>query len=158
MSADFGLKVSRIGAEVTTAPLTDLIIDDIYPFPKCDLRINPKNYGIINFTVASVPADSGGIPGQVQIYQQAHTYTYIPDFLVAWNYPTGTDPSNTFNSNSIFGIGDIDATLDLGVLIVSYTDDTNFNVVALNIQTTPLTNIAGSIRFYIFADDFQDSP
>jgi hypothetical protein len=156
---DFGLKISKVGTDVTSTSLTNLVVDDVYAFPKCDLRANPKNYGLINFTIASVPAYSGGQPGQVTIYQQAHGGNYIPSFLTAWSFPAGTANSSIYpTSASTFGIGVIDASLGSGILIDMYTDNLNFYIVALNYQNSAITNVTGSIRFYLFADDFSDTP
>lgn len=145
---DFGLKVSLPGNDVSTSNLQDLVIDTNYPFPKCDLRIKPKNYGIINFTIATI---SGSTP--VIVYQQPHSYGYIPEFLDAWFYPAGTEPLAAVNTT--FGIGDIDATLSNGLYVAVYVDNVNFYVSVKNLSGTPVTNSVFSIRFYIFADDFS---
>lgn len=148
---DVGFKVSKPGVDVRTAAIKDLVVDSNYPVAKCDLRVNPKNYGIINFLIGNLPNGAS-----VTVYQQAHTYTYIPSFLTAWNYPVGTSTSAP-SINSTFGIGNIDAVADSGPLIEMYCDAVNFNVVASNSSGGTLQGINGTIRFYIFADDFSDT-
>lgn len=147
---DYGFKVSKPGVDVTTAAVKDLVVDSNYPVVKCDLRIKPKNYGLINFLVKTIA------PGvRITIYQQPHSYDYIPDFLTAWSYPLGTAPSTPL-TNSTFGIGNIDATAGSGALIEMYTDAVNFYVIASNSGGSTLQGLNGAIRFYVFADDFND--
>lgn len=141
-----GFKVSTPDVDVTKARSNQLVVSSKYPSLKCDLRKNPKNYGVVNFTIASLAS------GNTTIYQQKHGYTYTPSFLVAWNYPAGTNPANVLN-NATFGVGDIIvgiATLEID----SYTDNNNFYIVAKNLTASAITNIQGTIRFFIYADDF----
>lgn len=151
--SNIGLKISTPGQDVATASLQNLVLSTVYAILKCDLRPNPKHYGTINFTIASVPAFDGTNPGQVPIYQIPHDYTYIPSFLTSWSFPAGTD-SLSVAGNATFGIGDIDASLSTGIVISMKTDNANFSIIASNSQNAPITNTVGTIRFYIFADDF----
>lgn len=148
--SDVGFKVSKPGVDVTKAAIKDLIVDSNYPVAKCDLRIKPKNYGLINLLINSLTA------GQIiTVYQQAHTYDYIPDFLTAWLFPLGTTPSSP-TTNATFGIGDIDATSSTGLMIAMRTDKANFTITATNNGSSTIQGINATIRFYIFADDFSD--
>ena len=158
MSGNVGLKVSPPGVEVTTAPPQKLVVDTDFPFAKCDLRKNPKNYGILNITVAAITTTSK------IIYQQQHGYGYVPSFLTAWTYP-GTNPLSA-NGNSTFGVGDIDATNQIvsgpnqyGPYISMYCDNINFYIAAISAGSGAATvnNTVFSVRFYIFADDFSGS-
>jgi hypothetical protein len=151
---DFGLKVSLPGIDANgvenAVSLKQLVIDTSYPFPKCDLRSRPKHYGTINFTVATIAAST-----TIILYQIPHSYTYIPSYLVAWNFPAGTDPNSSTN-NATFGTGDIDMTFNTGLYVNMYTDINNFTISMTNPVPSSVTNITGTIRFYIFADDFND--
>lgn len=144
-----GIKISVEGQDVLTAPKSQLVVDSNRSFLLCDMRVNPKNYGLILFSLSSIPV----YPATIQIYQQAHGYKYVPNFLTAWQYPSGTDPGSLTN-NSTFGIGDIDASLVPGPYISMTVDDTNFTVTATS-PGVSITTGAGSIRFYIFANDFR---
>ena len=150
MSTDFGIKASIPGADVISAPPLFLTLDINYPILKCDLRVNPKNYGIVNFTIASIV----NLTTPVILYQQPHGYSYLPGFLVAWNFPTGTD--GTHPDSSTYGTGDLDGlgTFTSSVYIASFVDSTNFYIMITH-KAGILTNVTGSIRFYIFADDFS---
>lgn len=148
---NFGLKVSTPGNDVNTTSLQNLVVDTNYPFWKCDLRPKPKNYGLINFTVSSIANGASFI-----IYQQPHGYAYIPTFITAWNYPVGTNPNISY-LNETFGIGDIDASSSSisPCYISMYVDNQNFYVAISNSSGSTSAGITGTIRFYIFADDFS---
>lgn len=146
-----GFKISIPGVDVQTAAIKDLVVDSNYPFAKCDLRKSPKNYGLINFLIGSL-----GTGASITIYQQPHGYNYIPSFLTAWSFPPGTTPSNP-SSNTTFGIGDIDCSLGSGLYISMYVDSANLYITATNSGGSPVGGSNGTIRFYIFADDFSDT-
>lgn len=148
--SDFGFKVSTPGNSVETASIQNLVIDTNFPFPKCDLRKKPKNYGLINLLISSITV------GQtIAAYQQPHGYTYVPSFLTAWKYPLGTVPIDP-TTNATFGIGDIDAGLSSGLYISMYVDSSNFYISATNHGLATISGVNATIRFYIFADDFSD--
>lgn len=143
---DWGFKVGLPGVDVRTALNNQLVASTILPNWKCDLRPTTKLYGTINWTIASL-ADTASDT----IYSVTHGYTYRPSFVTAWSYPAGT--GGGASSNQTFGIGDISTFA--GLSIVMKTDTINFTVVATNQTGGTLTSLAGSIRFYIFADSFQ---
>lgn len=143
--SNYGFKISVEGKDVQTAVLSELVASTILPTWKCDLRL--KNYGTIYFNISSIASGATKI-----IYQVPHSYNYIPSFITAWSYPAGTGGGST--SNQTFGIGDIDCTLGSGIVYGMRTDSTNFTIAAFNGSAGTLINLAGTIRFYIFADDF----
>lgn len=145
-----GLKISLPGYDARTASPEFLSVDSDFPLLKCDLRKNPKNYGTLNITVASLPVGSGSA---IQIYKQSHGYSYIPTFLTAWEYPPGTDPLS--NLNTTFGIGDLDASIGQNFYISMYCDSQNFYITGYTLSGSPVTNTSFTVRFYIFADDFM---
>ena len=144
------LRVSIPNIEVTTAKDNELAINSKYALLKCDLRKRPKNYGTVHWSIASMPVNTIKI-----IYSQPHGYSYIPSFISVWEYPVGTDPNQV--DNSTFGVGDMSAANQFYVSV--YTDSTSFNIIAYvltDIGQGTLTNLSGTIRFYIYADDFTE--
>jgi hypothetical protein len=74
------------------------ILDNKYPTWKCDVRLNPKCFGIVLVTVKNLQA------GETKtVFSMDHNYGYTPSFIVAWNYPKGTSASG--NTRQTFGIG-----------------------------------------------------
>lgn len=143
-----GIKVAIPGVDAARARSDQLAMSSQYSNLKCDLRKQPRNYGILNFSIASLSA-------AVTLFQQKHDYKYVPAFLVAWNYPTGTTPADGA-TNSTFGIGNVDASLGNGLVITISTDNQNFTITATPLSGT-LTNVQGTLRFFIYADDFPAS-
>lgn len=150
---DEGFKISTPGNDVETAALADLVVSSSNANLKCDLRSNPRNYGLVNWSIANLPFNVPTI-----IHQHKHGYSYAPSFIDAWSYPAGTVPANKL-SNSTFGIGNQDGSLGNGLVIKCYTDNVNFYIVATNssLFQTALTNLSGQIRFFVYADDFVPS-
>lgn len=145
---DWGFKVGIPGVDARTALNNQLVASTILPNWKCDLRPTTKLYGTINWTIASIASGAS-----VTIYKIAHGYTYRPSFVDSWSYPAGTGGGAT--NNSTFGIGSMDGTLGSGFSVSVVTDTVNFTVTGSNGSAGTLTSLAGSIRFYIFADSFQ---
>ncbi len=143
--SDYGFKVSLPGSDARYALANQLVASTTLPNWKCDLRPSNKHYGTINFRIGSL-----AMGASITIHSVAHGYTYIPSFLTSWSYPAGT--GGGASSNQKFGIGDITSTL--GFDVVMKTDTTNFTVVGTNNSLGVMTNLIGSIRFYIFADTF----
>lgn len=153
LTSDFNFKISLPGNDVNNSSPSQLVVDDRYPTWKCDLRSNPKHFGTINFNIASLAP----FPSSTIIYQIPHGYPYIPSFLTIWNYPAGTDPA--FQSiNSTFGIGDIPNIRGNGIGVTMQTDQQFFTITATNFGNSAVANVAGTIRFYIFANDFISTP
>lgn len=162
-----GFRVALPGFSISSPP-QDLAVDSDFANLKCDLRKNPKNYGIINISVANVPF--GTSANAKIIYQQPHGYNYVPSFLTAWNYPQGTNHNANALNNSTFGIGDLDGrfaffdtpnTTAYGPYLAMYVDAQNFYISIYASSTTGhseiVSNFIASVRFYIFADSFDGS-
>lgn len=143
--SDFGLKVSQEGNDVKG--LRNLLLNSKYPQWKCDIRVNPKLYGFIQATV------NLGANETRTIFTLPHLYNYVPSFMVAWNYPAGTDKTSTITS-STYGIGAINIT-NTDFSLTSFTpqiDGSKFTIVAST--TNAMTVLYAEFRFYIFAEDF----
>lgn len=147
-ASDWGIKVGLPGYNVKTATSQQLVASTILPNWKCDLRPTTKNYGTVNFTIASLSSGSS-----VTIYQITHGYTYRPSFVDAWSYPAGT--GGGASSNQTFGIGDMDGSLGAGFSLTVRVTTSTFTITGSNSSAGTLSNLAGTVRFYIFADDFQ---
>lgn len=152
--SDQGFKVSVEGKDVTRAQLADLVVNSTYPNWKCDMRPSPKHYGSIELRIGSFPA------GVIQtVYTVPHGYDYRPSFIVAWSKPTGIDPGHILSSkDTTYGIGDIevyDAGFNL-YYIKSAVDETTFTIAIDNAFGGTLTPTTIFLRYYIFADDFEE--
>lgn len=145
-----GIKISIPGFDVKTASPDQLSVSSDHAVPKCDLRPSPKHYGLIFFSITNLAGGTGKT-----LYQIPHGYSYIPAYLTQWNIPIGTD-SLSVTDNATYGIGDADLSLNNGLYISMKTDNQYFTVSAYN-GSGLAASATGSIRFYIFADDFSSS-
>lgn len=147
-----GLKISEDGEDISS--LDKLVVDSKYPTWKCDLRSNPKHYGVLKCTF------NLGVGEVKTLFSIKHGYSYIPSFLVAWNYPAGTDASgNISGDNQTTGLGSIEIftnSIPFDVILVrALVDNTNFKIVVGNEFTAnAYSNLYAELRYYIFADDF----
>lgn len=131
------------GVKVTNGD--DILLDDRYPTWKCDVRPNPKHFGLVRATVKNLPV------GETEIFSTDHNKGYVPSFIVAWNSPSGNTPSGDLRQT--FGIGILEATLagyDFGYAVDSKT----FKIIATNASGSQIANLYAEFRFYIFAEDF----
>lgn len=142
-------KVSKPGYDISSTLPDQLVVSGQYGPPMCDLRPRQKHYGQVNFNITKIAANT-----TIILHQFTHGYDYIPGFLSAWSFPAGTDP-NSLLFNNTFGIGDIDMRLNNGLYMAIYTDPQKFTISLQNSDpTNSVSNILGSIRFYVFAYHF----
>lgn len=126
----------------------DLVVDSRNPFWMCDLRANPKHFGLVkaNFSAAAF--------GTKTILSVNHFYTTeTPSFIVAWSYPAGTNPSSS-TANQTFGIGSFEIQLSVShiVKIKCSINSSQFRIVVDNTANAAGTgNLYGEFRYYIFA-------
>lgn len=139
-------KISEEGSPVEG--IRNLIIDSKYSQWMCDIRINPKLYGIVQATVNLASNETR------TIFTLPHPYTYFPSFIVAWNYPAGTNHISS-NSSSTYGIGAINIinSDSTSTTFTPQIDNHQFTIVASN-GATAQSNLYAEFRFYVFVDDF----
>lgn len=140
---NFGFKISGKGSEVQQASLKDLIVNSSHPQWKCDLRPNPKHFGILKATVSLAAGETK------TLLAVKHDFTYTPSFIVAWSYPAGDSVGSTY------GLGDIEI-FDAGDVPMFKTrvNATNLVITADNSTGLASHNLVAQLRYYIFADDF----
>lgn len=141
--SDFGVKLSLEHEDVQKAKLDQLVFDPKYPLWKCDVRANPKHYGLLKIT-ASIPAGQ-----RKTVFSMRHGYDYVPSFIAMWNYPAGTGGATP----QTFGIGNIE--INLVTLFKPTMTDSLFTIELDNTANgSAANNLYAEIRYYIFADDF----
>jgi len=124
------------------------ILDDNYPLWKCDVRPNPRHFGLVQVTIGTLAA---GTTKEILVVD--HDKKYVPSFLVAWNYPAGTSPGIA-STNQTFGIG-ILSTLTPTSFSFSYKmTDKQFIILVNGDPVSDTTNIYAELRYFIFAEDF----
>lgn len=123
------------------------ILDGKYPAWKCDLRRNPKPFGLVRVTVKSLPA---GVTKNILTVD--HNYKYVPSFLVAWNYPAGTNPGSA-SLNQTFGIGILSVSSPINYSFEYQMNDNSFKINAIG-GASDITNAYAEFRYFIFAEDF----
>lgn len=142
---NFGFKVSEEGSDAKG--LRNLIINSKYPQWKCDVRPNPKHYGLARGNINLAAGESR------TILSIPHNYGYTPSYIASWNFPAGVNQSGSAFS-STFGIGTITIT-NADFTLTTFTpkiDALNFSIVAST--TNAQSGLYVEFRFYIFADDF----
>lgn len=146
--SDIGFKLSPQGKDVRETAVKDLLLSSGLPVPKCDLRPNPKRYGLVNLTIGSLAAGTSA-----EVLRVDHNYNYVPAYLSQWDIPDGTNPFDT-TSNITYSIGDADLAFNNGLYLNMRTDNKQFLITATNFGGAAITNFQATIRFYIFAEDF----
>lgn len=123
------------------------LLDDRYPAWKCDVRRNPKHFGLVRVTVKNLPAGA-----TKNIITVDHEYKYVPSFLVAWNYPAGTNPGSA-SLNQTFGIGILSVSSPVNYSFDYQMGATSFKINAIG-GLSDITDAYAEFRYFIFAEDF----
>lgn len=138
----FATKVSPDGEGVDSK---NLLLDDTYSAWKCDMRKNPRHFGIVQATISRIGAETR------TVFTMNHGYGYVPSFLVAWGYPAGTDSVGS-TTRQTFGVGLLQVT---NPVFTQFTYKVNLNTFSIIVTSSGAqSNLYAEFRYFIFAEDF----
>lgn len=139
-----GVLISSDG-DVKGRDSTQFAVDSEHPLWMCNLRAEPKHYGLIRCRIASLSAFTTR-----SVLSVTHGYQTTPSFITQWYYPAGT---STSADRQTYGIGTLEILTPASDLITFDCDmsDTRFTINVTNETSNAVTNLYAEFKYFIFA-------
>lgn len=148
--SDIGFKVMAKNHDIDEQTIEAIRLSSEYPFLNCFVNKNPRHFGYVHNTIASLA------PGEVKtVIRVDHNFGYLSPTLFQWNYPAANLLGSTY------GTGDLDV-VDGSFNLMNWVAENNLNVFTINARanefnSAPMTNLNVYFKYYIFGNDFTDA-